>query len=49
MLEENYSLEINPMQCYDVRSAVSSVALGWFLNDNLSGYFMLEDFFLRSS
>ena len=45
MQEENYSLEMNPM----LQSAVSSVAFGWFLNDNLSGYFMLEDFFLRSS
>ena len=40
MQEENYSLEMNPM----LLSAVSSVAFGWFLNDNLSGYFMLKDF-----
>ena len=44
MLKENYSLETHPM----LQSGISSVAMGWFLNDNLSGYFMLEDFFLRS-
>ena len=43
MLQENYSLETNPM----LQSAVSYVAFGWFLNDNLSGYVMLKDFFLE--